>query len=250
MGEWTNGIWHWTFTWRRPLLQREEDMIEELKNVVSSFPLRERTPDEWIWNKEDGDIFSVKSAFLLLQGAVEEHPDRIFSNLWSLIAPSNVLSLAWKILLNRVQSKENLLRRGIIQGTTQTLCSFCLHEVESTSHLFFFCKHSWAVWCCIMRWLGFIMITPKDASTHFMMFQDFCIGRDKKNGFGCIWLSTVWFIWHLRSRVLFNGEVLNWSRAIDSIQFRSWLWLKGKAKSFDFSLYEWSSNPLVCLESL
>lgn len=146
--------------------------------------------------------------------------DKIYHKLWSSRAPSNVLCLAWKVLLNRVQSKENLKRRGIIQGTHQANCSFCLLYEESTSHLFFTCCHSYKIWCYVFRWLDIAMVTPEEGRTHLLMFMEPYCGRDRKTGLGVIWLAIIWHLWHLSNSLIFNGEDLDISSAfrLDSIQ--------------------------------
>nr|AFK47708.1 unknown [Lotus japonicus] len=62
--------------------------------------------------------------------------------------------MAWKILLNRIQSKENLRRKGLLNTETETRCSFCYDVEESTSHLFFTCVISWRIWMLVYAWLG------------------------------------------------------------------------------------------------
>lgn len=45
-------------------------MVVQLLNLVSSVPLHEGIPDDWIQSNEEGGTFFVKSAYLLLQGEV------------------------------------------------------------------------------------------------------------------------------------------------------------------------------------
>lgn len=111
-----------------------------------------------------------------------------------------MVALAWKLLLNWVQSKENLKRRGVIQGTTQTMCSFCSMYEESTSHLFFTCPQTWRIWNLVNRWLGSTLVMPEEGKAHILMFLDSCFGRDRKSGLGFIWLSTIWYIWTLQKQ--------------------------------------------------
>ncbi|XP_057443259.1 uncharacterized protein LOC130735191 [Lotus japonicus] len=132
----------------------EESLVDELHQQVCNFTLIEGARDDWVWNKEEGGVFTVKSAFEILLGEVTEPADRVFHKLWSLKAPSNTLSLAWKILLNRIQSKENLRRRGILNTETETCCSFCSAVEESTSHLIFTFAISWRIWMLVYDWLG------------------------------------------------------------------------------------------------
>lgn len=154
------------------------------------------------------------------------------------------------MILNRIQSKENLYRRRAIQNPSQTLYSLCLQVEESTFHLFFTCVQSWKIWNQVNCWLGALMVMPEEGKMHLLMFLGSCPRRDRKNGLGFVWLSTIWYIWHLRNNVIFNGGDIEMSLALDSIQYRSWIWLKGRIKGFYFTMYEWTSNPLIFLESL
>lgn len=101
-------MWQWELNWRRPILERELNIVEELLNLVSNYPLVGGTPDSWVWTKEEGSIFSVKSTYLILQGVIMQPQEKVFQKLWAIKAPSNVLSIAWRVLLNWVQSKDNL----------------------------------------------------------------------------------------------------------------------------------------------
>lgn len=92
MGRWSNGLWVSDLPWRRPFLSREIGMVEELMNIVSTHSLTEGSPDDWIWNREEGGAYSVKSAYVMLQGEVLEPLDKIYNKLWSIRAPSNVFA--------------------------------------------------------------------------------------------------------------------------------------------------------------
>lgn len=91
---------------------------------------------------------------------------------------------------------------------------------------------------------------PDEGKTHLLLFLENYLGRDRRMGLGFVWLATIWFIWQTRNKVIFNGADVELSLALDSIQFKSWIWLKGRIKDFRFTLYEWISNPMVCLDTL
>lgn len=225
-------------------------MVEALRIQLSNFTPIEGTQDSWIWTKDEAGRFSVKSAYAVLQGEVREPIHRVYHKLWSLKAPSNVLSLAWKVLLNMIQSKENMRRRNALHGTSQSLCSLCSLEEESSSHFFFTCIQSWKVWCKVYQWLGDTSAMSNDGISHFLQFLGSFAGKDRKNGKGFVWLATIWSLWNYRNNVIFQGKDVDLSNALELIQYKSWIWLKVKVKGFRFTFYEWLSNPLVCLEVL
>lgn len=102
----------------------------------------------------------------------------------------------------------------------------------------------------IYNWLRISVALPEDAKVHFLQFSAECRGRDRKGGSWFIWLATLWLIWNIRNSVVFREGEPELSKIVDLIQFKSWLWLKAKVKGFTFSMFEWASNPLACLESL
>lgn len=68
MGRWSNGSWDWEFIWQRLILDRDIGMVEDFLNIVSIHTLIEGSVDDWVWTKEGGGAYSVKSAFDMLQG--------------------------------------------------------------------------------------------------------------------------------------------------------------------------------------
>lgn len=66
---------------------------------------------------------------------VEEEKE-VFHNLWKNLAPSKVVAFAWKVLLNRVPTKDNLALRNVLPPEESTLCPMCNGAEESAIHLF------------------------------------------------------------------------------------------------------------------
>lgn len=62
-------------------------------------------------DQRSGGTYTVKLPYDLLLGEVFEPPDKKILKLWGIRAPSNVICLACKVLLNHVQSKENLEKK-------------------------------------------------------------------------------------------------------------------------------------------
>lgn len=83
MGEWRDGRWSWNFSWRRPLLQREQVRVDDLLRLISCFSPSLTVQDEWTWIKEGSGIYSVRSAYEFLQGdvAVNNEDDKLFLKL-------------------------------------------------------------------------------------------------------------------------------------------------------------------------
>ena len=63
--------------------------------------------------------------------------------LWQMNVPNKVKHFAWKACRNILATKENLWRRNI---TKESICEACGEQVESISHLFWFCERAKEVW--------------------------------------------------------------------------------------------------------
>jgi len=105
-------------------------------------------------------FFPVKSAYLkldrlmLMEDLWREQEKRVLSRLWKSPAPSKVVAFSWKLLLNRVPTRDNLRLRKVLLAEVPNSCVLCDREVESALHLFLHCDIAREVWLAVMRWLG------------------------------------------------------------------------------------------------
>lgn len=94
--------------------------------------------------------------------------DWAFQKLWSILAPSNPLCLRWRVLIDRIQTNVNLVRRHI--SLPDAGCPMCMLALESTNHLFFSCYFTWRVWAMVAAWLGWQCVFSEVALDHFHQF--------------------------------------------------------------------------------
>ncbi|XP_057426355.1 uncharacterized protein LOC130719764 [Lotus japonicus] len=110
-----------------------------------------------------------------------------FQSTWSAFAPSKVKAFAWRMLLNRIPTKVNLRRRGVIPAEVDVFCPFCNRIEECCDHLFCTCSRSFDVWNAVYRWLGFETVLPSSSESLFSQFS--FVGRNKKQRLAEV---TVW----------------------------------------------------------
>jgi hypothetical protein len=92
-----------------------------------------------------GGTFSVKSTYLVLDKRAM--PQRILSGedienlarVWDSWASPKVIVFSWQLLQDRIPTRQNLRRRRVLVGTTDTSCAFCGAVGESVDHLFVSC---------------------------------------------------------------------------------------------------------------
>jgi hypothetical protein len=103
-------------------------------------------------------------------------------------------------------------------------------------------------WKEIMKWLGISVAFVKGGYDHYLMFKGLISGGTKiKERLGILWLSIVDAIWKSRNAMIFNNANFNWDRVVEEIKVSSWKILKARDKNFCYNLYEWNSNPLICM---
>jgi len=133
--------------------------------------------DFWVWKDGEPLVFSVKSAYGVLRGYSEGELSNLYKFFWSIKALPTAQVLAWRVLENKIATKVNLARRGVM--TDVLVCCFCRLKEESTSNLLFDCRIAWLTWVQCSVWLGVSSVTP---------INPFC---NTKKSFNSV-LESVW----------------------------------------------------------
>jgi hypothetical protein len=148
----------WNFRWRRRLFEWESTLFNELLLLINSASLTD-AEDRWGWRPDEGKSFTVKSAYdivsdmLLPKEYLSTAQDLSFKVLWKCMAPSKVTGFAWLVLLDRVPTRVNLIRRQVIIDDMNQCCVFCGNSAETVTHLFLYCNCILQVWERVFAWL-------------------------------------------------------------------------------------------------
>jgi hypothetical protein len=96
-------------------------------------------------------LFSVKSAYSLLFSEVSGEVDSVgrvnpvFEWIWKSPAPSKLIAFSWQLIHNRIPTKDNLARRGILGGVIHGNCVVCAGMLELATHLFLHCDFAFSI---------------------------------------------------------------------------------------------------------
>jgi hypothetical protein len=135
---WEEGGASWQ--WRRQLWE-EEEMLGECTSLLYDIVLQTNISDSWVWRHDIDGGYSVRGAYALLTRVDVANEVVVFNLIWHKLVPLKVSMLAWRLLRNRLPTKDNLVTHNIIFHEASLCVNGCC-TLETTNHLslvFCFC---------------------------------------------------------------------------------------------------------------
>ena len=77
--------------------------------------MQDHLSDRWRWLLDPVNGYSVKGTYNFLTTADESIARGLFNDVWHKNVPLKVSIFAWRLLRNRLPTKDNLLRRRVLQ---------------------------------------------------------------------------------------------------------------------------------------
>ena len=244
VGFWEEDVWHWPLEWRRERFNWESILEVELLTTLSRAVLNKDSKDFITWRGDPKGVFSVRSAYDVLTNQGSGPDKDVFSTLWKAKAFPKVLCTAWRILLDRIPTYQNLVRRGIVVNSP--LCVFCKQSVESIQHLILDCGYAYRVWMLCYRWIGVLGAQNKDICNHFLNFYLPNLSVKQNLVWKGVWAAITRCIWEHRNNVIFKQSIPDLDETLQAAQLLSWSWLKYREGHF-YSFTDWLLNPIQCL---
>ncbi|GKV18960.1 hypothetical protein SLEP1_g29268 [Rubroshorea leprosula] len=210
MGQNVNGTWKWILEWRRTLFEWEEEDAKQLKRTIENVTITPGQPDKWEWIHSIEGHYSTKTAYLMLVKQRREPEEaKLFKRIWSKILPSKVAAFNWKVILDRIPKKINLLKRGIVKDTGDRKCVLCENEDEDSNHLFLNCSIARRLWQACANWWGITVTLHKDCWKTFQNFGAWTTSSRIAEGWDCTWNSFIWSVWMARNGKMFQNLKVN-----------------------------------------
>lgn len=97
-------------------------------------------------------------------------------------------------------------------------------------------------------WLGIDFIASNMLRHHFVQFsymED--MPRSSHIFFKVIMLACVWVHWKEINNHIFKNTASDPSVLIDKVKLNSFLWMKSKHASFNYSFHDWWRHPFLCM---
>ncbi|GJT26170.1 RNA-directed DNA polymerase, eukaryota [Tanacetum coccineum] len=125
----------------------EEQQLEHLVALLDSVILS-NSNDKWVSDLNGDGVFRVKDVRNLLDEFFLPRAD--IPTRWVKNIPIKVNIFAWKLALDRLPTRANLVQRNVV--TESQSCPLCDAILEDTSHLFFNCSLARDVTRLLCRW--------------------------------------------------------------------------------------------------
>ncbi|GJS58306.1 RNA-directed DNA polymerase, eukaryota [Tanacetum coccineum] len=125
----------------------EAHQLDLLQKLIETMILT-NLEDRWVWDLNGEGVFRVKDARMLLDECFL--PKDSTATRWVKSIPIKINVFAWKVYLDRLPTRLNLMKRGIL--VPSLLCPVCNADHEDMSHLLFSCSLANEVVRLVCRW--------------------------------------------------------------------------------------------------
>ena len=131
-----------------------------------------------IWPLEKFGNYSIKSGYFLLhewqdldgfRGQVSNEHKRFWKSIWTIKVQGKINHFIWKACSNSLPTKENLLRRRVLQ---HSVCHLCARESEDVFHALWGYEKIHPIWDSNFGWVDRSRITSNSFSDVLKLIQE------------------------------------------------------------------------------
>ncbi|GJX75636.1 RNA-directed DNA polymerase, eukaryota, reverse transcriptase zinc-binding domain protein [Tanacetum coccineum] len=241
--KWYMSTWSHIISEIRLLKEKGIDFFEFLKLKIGDGNNTCFWKDKWC---ADGILKDILRGFITL--GLEKRIDGSRSlfvaskTRWIKFIPIKINILAWKVNHNALPTRWNLSNRGI--NIQSLVCPVCDDGIETTSHLFFSCSMTNAIYERITRWWNIPFVGWTSYEEWLGWFISIRFPANLKAILEGVFYVSWWFIWRFRNKLLFDTQSSSKALLFDNIVSCSFSWCNSRCKSL-LSWNEWLKNPYL-----
>jgi len=184
----------WNLGWCRERFVWKKYEEEKILTTISKVHWGTEGQNRKVWAEDDQEVYTVKSGYKVLNKEDQMQTSKVFKLLWNLkIAPSALVH-AWRLLLDKLPTRINLVKRGM--QLMNMLCPLCQEGVKTSQHLFGTCKVAQKVWDQCDRWVGNAIVRHESPIIHFLSFYTIGLWQCTNNAWKGMWVAIVLKIWN------------------------------------------------------
>ncbi|GJZ64041.1 RNA-directed DNA polymerase, eukaryota [Tanacetum coccineum] len=202
----------------------EEQQLEHLVALLDSVILS-NSNDRWVSDLNGDGVFRVKDVRNLLDEFFLPRAD--IPTRWVKNIPIKVNIFAWKLALDRLPTRANLVQRNVV--TESQSCPLCDAILEDTSHLFFNCSLARDVTRLLCRWWNLGVQSFSSYAEWLVWFNSVRLASNLKVILEGVFYVTWWSLWNFRNQLLFASKKPRKESIFDDIVLRSFCWCKARA---------------------
>ncbi|GKA85423.1 RNA-directed DNA polymerase, eukaryota [Tanacetum coccineum] len=196
--------------------------------------------DRWIWDLNGDGEFCVKDVRNLLD--VTFLPKADSPTRWIKTIPIKVNIFAWKVSLDRLPTRSNLARRGVLVPSSS--CLICNVSDEDLAHLLFRCDLAIEVTRLVYRWWNLVWIPLDSYISWLSWIKALRMNSRSKSVLEGVFYTAWWSIWSYRNQILFSAKKPRKEVLFDDIVMRSFTWCIARSKN-TFRWENWLQHPYL-----
>ncbi|GJY29731.1 RNA-directed DNA polymerase, eukaryota [Tanacetum coccineum] len=204
----------------------EEQQFVQLQNLVDPCVLSS-VSDRWVWSLGGDGLFRVKDVRNLLDDNFL--PKSNNATRWVKFIPIKVNVFAWKVSMDRLPTRMNLLKRDVY--VPDSFCPICKEAAEDSSHLFFSCELAVEVSRLVCRWWDMTWPHISSYEEWLSWLKDIRLDSNRKLLLEGVFYTAWWSIWRFRNCVLFEAKNPRKDVLFDDIVSRAYLWCHARCSS-------------------
>ncbi|GJR12762.1 RNA-directed DNA polymerase, eukaryota [Tanacetum coccineum] len=158
--------------------------------------------DRWIWDLNGDGEFCVKDVRNLLDATFLPKADS--PTRWIKTIPIKVNIFAWKVSLDRLPTRSNLARRGVLVPSSS--CLICNVSDEDLAHLLFRCDLAIEVTRLVYRWWNLVWIPLDSYISWLSWIKALRMNSRSKSVLEGVFYTAWWSIWSYRNQILFSAK--------------------------------------------
>nr|GEV12590.1 RNA-directed DNA polymerase, eukaryota [Tanacetum cinerariifolium] len=201
----------------------EAHQLDLLQNLIRPTILT-NLEDKWVWNLNGKGVFRVKDDRNLLDESFL--PKDSTATRWVKSIPIKIDVFAWKVYLDRLLTRLNLIRRGV--HVPSLSCPVCNAAYEDMSHLLLSCDLANDVVQLVCRWWNLTWLPRGSYSEWISWFNSIRLCSRVKWMLEWVFYVTWWCLWNFRNQLLFATQNPRKDVIFDDIVSRSFTWCRAR----------------------
>ncbi|GJU04409.1 retrotransposon protein, putative, ty1-copia subclass [Tanacetum coccineum] len=176
----------------------EAQQFAQLRDMLDTVILS-NLEDRWRWDLNGSGSFRVCDVRNLLDEFFLPKDERVTR--WVKCIPIKINVFAWRVSLDRLPTRLNLIRRGV--QVPSTACPICTSDPEDISHLLFRCLMASDIHRLICCWWGLPWSPLSSYAEWLSWFKDIRLGSKVKSILEGVCYVSWWCLWIYRNQLLF-----------------------------------------------